>query len=151
MPLALNPQVDQPLGRLFSQMGKGYLHLLRAKLKHLDIDRYYYTLVVIGTYEGEITQQELALTLDTDKVSVVRMVDYLSEKGYVRRVQKNDDRRKHNLMLTEKAKLAIPEIIKSITEMNEKMLNGLSGSQHKELNESIEKIKNNLFVNTKTL
>jgi hypothetical protein len=29
----------QPLGRMLSILGKGYLNLLRLKLQHLDIDR----------------------------------------------------------------------------------------------------------------
>ena len=141
-------QVEQPLGRIFTLLGKGYLHLLRTKLQHLDIDRYYYALLLIGSHEDEITQQELTLLLDSDKVSVVRMVDYLSEKGYVNRVRKTDDRRKQNLVLTEKAKLSIPEIKKSFAEMNEMVLNGLSGSQHAELYDIIAKVKTNIIENT---
>jgi len=141
-------QVEQPLGRIFTLLGKGYLHLLRTKLQHLDIDRYYYTLVLIGSHAGEITQQELAFLLDTDKVSVVRMVDYLSGKGYVQRVRKINDRRKHDLLLTDKAKLALPEIIQSFSEMNELVLSGLSISRQGDLAEIIPKIKTKIIENT---
>jgi DNA-binding MarR family transcriptional regulator len=99
------PEFIQPLGRMLSVLGKGYLHLLRARLKHLDIDRNYYALVLIAIQDGDITQQELAIKLDTDKVSIVRVVDYLSEKGYINRTRKADDRRKHSLKLTDKAKM----------------------------------------------
>jgi MarR family transcriptional regulator, transcriptional regulator for hemolysin len=143
----LQSQVEQPLGRMFSFLGKGYLHLLRTRLKHLDIDRNYFALVLIGSHEGEVTQQELAMLLDTDKVSIVRVVDYLSEKGYVRRVKKKDDRRKHSLVLTDKAKLALPEIKKSFSEINEIVLNGLQSSETLELAETIVKIKNNITGN----
>jgi MarR family transcriptional regulator, transcriptional regulator for hemolysin len=141
------PQIEQPLGRMLSGLGKGYLHLLRTKLQHLDIDRNYYALVLIEGQEEEVTQQELALLLDTDKVSIVRVVDYLSEKGYVKRVRKADDRRKHNLILTEKARQALPEIKKSFNEINEFALNGFSSSQISELAESIQKIKRNITEN----
>lgn len=145
------PQIEQPLGRLLSGLGKRYLYLLRVKLQHLDIDRNYYALVIIDSQEGEITQQELALILDTDKVSIVRVIDYLSEKGYVERIQKTDDRRKHSLVLTAKAKLALPEIKKSFNEINEVALNGLSISQVTELSETIKKIKSNIKENVQTL
>jgi MarR family transcriptional regulator, transcriptional regulator for hemolysin len=141
------PQIEQPLGRMLSGLGKGYLHLLRTKLQHLDIDRNYYALVLIEGQEEEVTQQELALLLDTDKVSIVRVVDYLSEKGYVKRVRKADDRRKHNLILTEKARQALPEIKKSFNEINEFALNGFNSSQISELAESIQKIKRNITEN----
>lgn len=145
------PQIEQPLGRMLSGLGKGYLHLLRTKLQHLDIDRNYYALVLIEGQEGDVTQQELALLLDTDKVSVVRVVDYLSEKGYVKRVRKTDDRRKYSLILTDKAKKALPEIKKSFSEINEIVLNGFRSSQISELSETIRKIKSNITENIQVL
>ena len=142
---------DQPLGWMLSMLGKGYLHLLRTKLQHLDIDRYYHALVLIGGKDGKITQQELALLLDTDKVSIVRIIDYLSGKGYVQRIRKTDDRRKLNLFLTPKGKLAIPEIKKSFSELNSLVLLGLENKQVTELTESINKIKSNITKNTQVL
>lgn len=148
---ALMPEFIQPLGRMLSVLGKGYLHLLRARLKHLDIDRNYYALVLIAIQDGDITQQELAIKLDTDKVSIVRVVDYLSEKGYINRTRKADDRRKHSLKLTDKAKDALPEIRKSFHDINEMVLEGLSGKQIEELSESISRIKNNITANIETI
>jgi len=144
------PQIEQPLGRMLSGLGKGYLHLLRTKLKHLDIDRNYYALVMIEQQDGIITQQELALLLGSDKVSIVRIIDYLSGKGYVQRIQKTDDRRKHSLVLTNKARLALPEIKQSFSQINKIVLSGLNNSQVSELFETIAKIKSNLTENNPT-
>ncbi len=144
-------KVEQPFGRMFSFLGKGYLHLLRTKLQHLDIDRNYYALILIESQPGEITQQELALLLDTDKVSVVRVVDYLSEKGYLKRVRKTDDHRKHSLVLTEKARQALPEIKKSLREINEIVLSGFNHAQISQLTEAIQKIKRNITENIQVL
>jgi len=142
---------EQPLGRMLAMLGKGYLNLLRSKLQHLDIDRNYYALVLISSEDGKITQQELALLLDTDKVSIVRIIDYLSVKGYVQRIRKADDRRKHNLFLTPKGRLAIPEIKKSFSELNALFLLGLENKQVTELAETINKIKNNITKNTQVI
>lgn len=144
-------QIEQPLGRMLSGLGKGYLQLLRLKLQHLDIDRNYYALVLIDKLDGSITQQELAVMLDTDKVSIVRVIDYLSNNGYVLRVRKMEDRRKINLLLTQKAKLALPEIKQSFEEINNIVLNGLNSSQVLELVETINKIKSNLKENIQAL
>lgn len=144
-------QLEQPLGRILSGLGKSYLHLLRAKLQHLDIDRNYHALVLIESKDGSITQQELAVLLDTDKVSIVRVIDYLSEKGYVQRIPNTDDRRKHSLLLTSKAKLALPEIKQSFTDINATVLKGLTSSQVSELTKTIKKIKTNITENIQTL
>jgi MarR family transcriptional regulator for hemolysin len=142
---------EQPIGRILSMLGRGYLHLLRAKLKHLDIDRNYYALVIIASQDGNITQQELALLLGQDKVSIVRVVDYLSEKGYIKRIKKPDDLRKHRIMLTEKAKLAIPEIQESFKSINKLVMNGLSDLQVSEFAETISKIKNTVTENINSI
>ena len=144
-------QVDQPLGRMFSFLGKSYLQLLRSKLQHLEIDRNYFALILIENNAGEINQQQLAVLLDTDKVSVVRVVDYLSEKGFVKRVRTSDDRRKHNLVLTEKAKAALPEIKKCISELNQLVFSGLSETQQTDLLASLANIKNSITGNTQKI
>ncbi len=143
----IRPKVEQPIGRVLSMLGKGYLHLLRAKLQHLDIDRNYYALVLIEAQDGTISQQELAGLLDSDKVSVVRVVDYLSVKGYVKRITQAGDRRKHCLLLTEKAKQALPGIRESISELNEMVFSGLESRHLADYTAAIEKIKKNITEN----
>lgn len=150
MTIFTQPKVEQPIGRMLSMLGKGYLHLLRAKLQHLDIDRNYYALVLIEAQDGTISQQELAGLLDTDKVSVVRVVDYLSVKGYVKRITQTGDRRKHYLLLTDKAKQALPGIRESINELNEKVFSGLESRHLEDFTTVIEKIKKNITENINT-
>jgi len=144
-------QSEQPIGRMLSGLGKGYLHLLRAKLQHLDIDRNYYALVLIESNDGNITQQELALKLETDKVSIVRIIDYLSGKGYVQRIRMSEDKRKHSLVLTPKAKLALPEIKQSFDEINQIVMEGLNSSKVLVFTETIKKMKSNLKENNQAL
>jgi DNA-binding MarR family transcriptional regulator len=134
----------QPVGRLLSRLGKSYLHQLNAKLKSLDIDRNYYALLLIEQGQGEITQNELAQLLETDKVSIVRVIDYLAAKGYVERIKSISDRRKYCLTLTEKAKKAIPGIKKSINEITSAGFEGLTDTQKSAFYLTLETIKNNL-------
>ncbi|HPG33262.1 MAG: MarR family transcriptional regulator [Lentimicrobiaceae bacterium] len=138
---------EQPWGRVFSMLGKGYLRLLRTKLAHLDIDRHYYALVLIESFNNRISQQELSLLLGMDKVSVVRVVHYLSEKGYIVRKKSEEDKRKFNLCLTRKAISALPEIKQAIKELNELSINGLNNSQKTGLIETVAKLRSNLNDN----
>jgi MarR family transcriptional regulator, transcriptional regulator for hemolysin len=140
-----------PLGRSLSVIGRSYLHVLNKKLKHLDIERNYYALLLIEKAEGKITQQELAWLLDIDKVSMLRSIDYLSEKGYVDRIKNMDDRRKYSLVLTKKARKAIPEITKSFNDINEIALKGIKQSQINQFYTLIDIIKKNLTDHTSTL
>lgn len=141
----------EPMGRAMSLLGRGYLTMLRTKLRHLDIDRNYYALILIESQNGIITQQDLAVLLDSDKVSIVRIVDYLSDKGYMQRIKQKDDRRKHSLVLTEKARLALPEIKISINEVNSMFLKEIQISDVNNFTKTIEKIKNNIKENIKSI
>jgi len=133
-----------PLGRVLSLTGKGLLHLLNRKLSDLDIDREYFAVILIELGEGNLTQKELASQLETDKVSVVRIVDYLTEKGYVKRIKNSVDRRKYSLTLTEKAKEKLPEIKKSMMEVIELVFSGITESQQTEFISVLGVIKENI-------
>lgn len=133
-----------PLGKIFTLTGKSFLSLLNEKLNHLDIDRDYYALILIEMGNGQLTQNELASKLETDKVSVVRIVDYLAEKGYVERVESTVDKRKYCLTLTDKAIKVLPGIKKSMHESTETAFDGLTGTQREEFMALLKQIKSNL-------
>jgi MarR family transcriptional regulator for hemolysin len=136
--------IEQPLGRILSHAGKSFLHLLNVKLSHLDIERNYYALTLIESTKDGMTQQELAELMDTDKVTVVRIIDYLSSEGYVKRVKNVTDRRKYCLILTVKAEKEITVIKETIAEATEIAFKGLKKSQVTEFYTTIGIIRNNL-------
>ena len=123
---------DAPLGRLFNFLTKNYIGALTQKLGNLDIERHFYSLVIVEQGGGEINQKELAEVLKMDKASMVRLVDYLSDIGMLLRKQNPDDRREYHLVLTDKAKEQLPEIKRTIRDMNEAALQGFT-SEEKEM------------------
>lgn len=139
-----NIQQIQPIGRILSHTGRSFLQLLNEKLNYLDIERSYYALILIDRRQGELTQKELACQLETDKVSVVRIVDYLAGKGYVKRIKSSVDRRKYSLILTDKAKEVLPGITKSMQEVMDVAYKGLTGLQQTEFLSILGIIKDNL-------
>ena len=141
---SLDIKTQQPLGRILSGLGKSYLQLLNTRLNYLDIERNYYALLLIELGESKITQNELACRLETDKVSVVRIIDYLASKGYVDRIKSSEDKRKYCLTLTEKAKKAIPGIKKSLSEVTSTAFEDLSEAQESAFYLTMDTIKNNL-------
>lgn len=120
------------------------LNDLGRKLNGLDIDRNFYALILIDEGKGELTQQELADLLESDKVSVVRVVDYLSAKGYVMRLRKQADKRKYGLLLTEKAQMELPRIREAIAEVVAVAFQGVSDKEKENLVHTLDIIHNNL-------
>ena len=102
MKLESNVIMNEPVERIMGKISKMSQDNLRSILSHLDIDRSFYPLLLIESGKG-ITQQELSRELSCDKVQVVRIIDYLSSNGYVERIPNKTDKRKYELVITEKA------------------------------------------------
>jgi MarR family transcriptional regulator, transcriptional regulator for hemolysin len=149
-PKTVIPQ-EQPVGRALSRAGKNFLFLLNHKLSVLDLERNYYALIIIEKRSGEVTQNELAQELETDKVSVVRIVEYLMKKDLIRKARGEKDRRKYFLFITEKAKAQLPIIKKAINEITEIAFQGLSEQEKAEFLSLLGRIKYNLYQEIHTI
>jgi DNA-binding MarR family transcriptional regulator len=84
--------------------------VVSKRLKKTDIDKYYIILILLDTSKEKLTQQNICETLYIDKVTMVKMIDYLSSFSYVRRVRNPEDRRGKIILLTPKARKALPRI-----------------------------------------
>ncbi len=124
MPEQLNQCM--PLGKYMGVLTKIYFGALSKKLEHLGVDRHFSILKAIDNTNEKCTQQYLSNLLNFDKVSMVRMLDYLVEKKMITRTVNQDDRREHIIELTAKAKKIMPEIHKGIAEMNATAFKGVS-------------------------
>jgi len=144
MKLESNVIINEPVERIMGKISKMSQDNLRNILSHLDIDRSFYPLLLIESGKG-ITQQELSRELSCDKVQVVRIIDYLSSNGYVERIPNKTDKRKYELVITEKAVKVIPEIKKALHEVSLVSLKGLSEHQKSELYSMLVTIESNLF------
>ena len=136
--------MQEPIGRKMDKVGRMFQAELQAELQHLDIERSFYPLMLIEAGNG-ITQQELADKLLCDKVQVVRIIDYLSYNGYVKRVQNQTDKRKYELTITEKARQVLPDIKKAISNTSSIAMKGLSENQVSQLYSMVSLIESNLI------
>lgn len=114
--------MNDVIGRLFIDISKDYVAQVTDRLQHLDIQRHYYALYLLDRSTTSLTQSELAEQLQVDKVAVVRLVDYLSEKGYVRRKVDSQDRRKQHVVLLPKSEEILPEIREAFSAADENLL-----------------------------
>jgi len=136
--------IQEPIGRMMGTISRQYLSLLHQQLSHLDIKRSFYPLLLIEAGKGSLTQNDLAKQLECDKVQVVRIVNYLSSKGYVKRVRNSQDKRKYGLEVTQKAEMHIPDIKEAIQLTTQTTLNILSSDQIHEFYHQLQLIEKNL-------
>lgn len=146
-----------PLGRSLSLLAKTYFGALTKRLEHLEVERYYSILIVIEESDPHCTQQHICDHLRIDKVSMVRILDYLIKKKYVKKVQNPNDRREYFVELTPKAEKVMPEIHMEIANLNEIAFKGMTKEKQKEFYKHIALIHKNveelpahkIFVNYK--
>jgi DNA-binding MarR family transcriptional regulator len=133
-----------PLGRSLAILTKSYYGALTNRLEHLEIERYYSILILIESLENGCTQQYICDQLKMDKVSMVRIINFLIEKKYLRKIQNPSDKRAYLVELTKKSIKMLPEIHQAIDAVNAYALNGISASQQKTLYRNLSKMQTNL-------
>lgn len=133
-----------PLGKDFSILTKHYVGIVSQKLSGIEIERYYYAIMVIGESKDALCQKDLACSIAADNVTMVRIVDYLSKKGFIRRVQNKEDRRSYHLELTGKARRALPRIKKAFDETNAMCLSGFSEKEKKVFRHMLKRMHENI-------
>ncbi len=124
-----------------------YLSTLSEIMTPQGIERYFVPFLHICANSGNITQKDLAESLKRDKVSVMRIVDHLSEKGLVNRKQNEVDRRCQLLEATALAHQLVPKVKAAITKTNDLLFSEFSEEER----EVFEKGMNKLMKQINTL
>ncbi len=134
---------DIPLAFVFSKLAKKYYGAATKHFEELDMDRNFFILNLIASHE-QVTQQCLADYLQMDKAAIVRVIDYLSEKGLVERVVNAKDRRQYHIVTTAKAAVYVNKISKGFAEINKVAFKGFSKQEKTDFDTMVKKMQTNL-------
>ncbi len=134
---------DIPLAFVFNKLAKKYYGAAGKLFEDLDMDRNFFVLNLIGSYE-QVTQQCLADYLQMDKAAIVRIIDYLTEKGLVKRVANATDRRQYNIVTTPKAADYVAKISKGFADINKIAFKGFSRQEKTDFETMVKKMQTNL-------
>lgn len=91
----------------------------------------------------DATQAELAEKVFKDSASITRILDLLVKSGFVKREINPNDRRKSNLIVTEKGNKILADTYAVVLENRKTALNGISEDDIKIMNETLKKISKN--------
>lgn len=137
-------QFTEPISRRLNYLGRVCLSVLSKRIKHLDINRYYYPLTIIHLHNGKLSQNALAQLLGKDKSAMVSIIDLLTETGYVKRTINPQDRREHLISTTKKAERDVPQIMAAYDEMNKDLTKGISIEEMTTFYSVLNKMKDNI-------
>jgi DNA-binding MarR family transcriptional regulator len=89
------------------------------------------------------TAADLCRLLHYDNGSMTRLLDRLEQKGLIRRERSKDDRRVVSLRITGAARTVLPRLRDSAARVIERMLNGFSAAEVKDLRVSLGRMIEN--------
>jgi len=127
-------------GYEMARISEVYLSTLSSIMKPFGIERYFAPLLFLCENSGKVTQKDLAEALKRDKVSTMRMVDYLSEKGLLIRTQDCNDRRCQILKVTDKALKLLPKIKEGVQQTNDLLLRDFTEEEKVSFKKSMDKL-----------
>jgi DNA-binding MarR family transcriptional regulator len=124
-------QLPKPLGYLLGQTMRIFKHKLTSKFKANNIDLSLdFFLILLQLYNREdVTQQDLSNQLQRDKSIVLRQVNTLLDKRIVVRLPDKIDKRKKNLILTQKGYELLLEAKEISRNLSDELLAGLSETE----------------------
>jgi MarR family transcriptional regulator for hemolysin len=132
-------------GKKFSLLGRLYLNALSKELKHLNIEGNFSVLVLIDKMGDQCSQKFLADKLHVDKTMMVGVLDDLSKKGFIKRMQNPSDRREYWIQLTPKGKKSVPQILDVVDCLNKSLVKNLKIAEVKQFNKHLELIYKRLI------
>ncbi|MFC5651039.1 MarR family winged helix-turn-helix transcriptional regulator [Paenibacillus solisilvae] len=100
-------------------------------------------MMVLWEKDG-LTQIEIAEKLFKDKTNIARMALNLEQKGFIRRISPENDRRSLLVYLTKEGQQLRSEIIPMAEKINDLFIQGISDDELNEMKRILSKICSNL-------
>lgn len=95
--------IYEEFGRWISILYRQFQIFINNELKDLNITSGEY-IYLIKLYENkELTQEELAEIYYIDKAAITRSIRSLEDKGYIKRIKNQRDKRSYRIQVTDKA------------------------------------------------
>jgi MarR family transcriptional regulator, transcriptional regulator for hemolysin len=138
--------MNERLAQSLISVTKKYLSSFSKEVPELAIDRYHHVLILIDDHGESLSQKALAELLQVDKSYMVSILNYLAEKGYVRREKNPNDRREQLIKLTPLARRDTPLIREAICKVMSRSLKNLTNKEIETFNLVLQTIQNNLSV-----
>jgi DNA-binding MarR family transcriptional regulator len=127
-----------------AKIAEVYISTVSEMMSPLGLDRNFVALIYLCENSGVVTQKDLGQRLNKDKVSTMRVVDYLCERDLIERVQDDSDRRCHLLAAKKKGLELYPKVKAAIERTNEIILEDLSTSDLEQFSRTMELINNKI-------
>ncbi|MFA9558851.1 MarR family winged helix-turn-helix transcriptional regulator [Evansella sp. AB-rgal1] len=123
------------------------LHLtsyIKNKLEALNIAPEQNLVMMLLWEKDGLTQNQISIRLKKDKTNIARMASNLEQKGFISRVQCQNDRRSIKLFLTSRGKELGEKVIPIAESFHEMVVKDISKEELEQLEKTLAKISKNV-------
>jgi DNA-binding MarR family transcriptional regulator len=140
----VSSDIDDSIGFIISQTARRLHQLLTSKFQSFDITSEQWSVLLRLAKQDGITQKELSLRTFKDPTNVTRILDQLERKGWIRRVQNNEDRRSFLAYVTEQGRLLNEQLLPVETEFAQQIGASLSDEEIDLFRKTLAQINSNI-------
>lgn len=130
----------ESIGALIGRTRKAMIQKIDAELAPLEVSASHWLVVVMLGGGAAASAAELCESLSYDPGAMTRLLDRLEEKGVVRRVRDDDDRRTVRLELTASGKALYPRILAAMVDVFNRLLHGFSRNEVSQLENYLKRM-----------
>jgi DNA-binding MarR family transcriptional regulator len=123
----------EAIGALIGRTRKAMIQMIDAELAPLQVSAAQWLVILLVGEGAAENATELCEVSSYDPGAMTRLLDRLEEKGMVRRVRDEVDRRAMRIELTDDGKAVYPKIIAAMVDVFNRLLHGFSKSEAGEL------------------
>lgn len=139
-----NKTVSYELGRSISKLYRlGRWHMDMNLPETIDLASGQHTYLFFLFENDGATQDEISRALTIDKATTARAIQKLEEKGYVRRVSSEKDKRVNHVYLTDSGRACEGALKKNSQKWKALLVEGLNEEELKMMEHIIEKLSEN--------
>ena len=135
--------LTRKISRLDDKIHK-YLNRVTKLEDYFNLTQIHVLVYLVRHIDEDVCQKDIEIEMGLKKATITGLIDILSDKGFVYRVQADDDRRKNYVKLTQKAMEFKDEIAKYIHELNDLIVKGISKEELESFYKAIDKINGNM-------
>ncbi len=110
------------------------------RLKPYEVTPEQWSVISVLCSERCTTQKELAVSIDKDQTTVVRMIHSMERKGIVKKIFNDQDRRSHYLFLTKKGEEIKQKILPVVNDAHQYVTSNLSEEEIQQLKLLLNKL-----------
>lgn len=118
--------------------------LIESRIQEYDLTHLQFSILMNLYKNTTTTQKELLKYVYGDEASVTRLIDRLESKGYLKRVQSQEDKRKKNILLTQEGLSLVKKLTHFAKEVNRELIKGLDKDEADQFLTLLQKVNTSL-------